>query len=153
MIGVIFLEIYRLLLCLTTLLFCRSFVFAYTLSPKARPAPVVTMLSAFAFCIFNGLLQAHHLINVSRNENGVNTAVGAAVFVLGMAINIHHDNLLSKLRNNSDKGKKSSYQIPHGGLFKFVSGANYFGEIVEWWGLAIITQKPPQVIFFDKPVD
>lgn len=65
----------------------------------------------------------------------------------GMAINIHSDGVLIGLRNQSgakSKGK-SEYKIPRGGLFEFISSANYFGEIVEWWGLFIVTNGMPQV--------
>ena len=29
------------------------------------------------------------------------------------------------------------YYVPKGGLFEYVSGANFFGEILEWFGLAM----------------
>lgn len=32
---------------------------------------------------------------------------------------------------------QAGYKIPHGGLFEYVSGANFAGEIVEWFGWAI----------------
>lgn len=62
-----------------------------------------------------------------------------------MAINIYHDGILFELRKWS-KGK-NDYQIPRGGLFELISGANYFGEIVEWWGLFIVTAGWPQFTF------
>ena len=34
-----------------------------------------------------------------------------------------------------DKG----YYVPTGGMFKYVTAANYFGELLEWCGFAIAT--------------
>lgn len=34
-----------------------------------------------------------------------------------------------------------------GGLFQYVSGANYFGEIVEWFGYAVATWSLPTLSF------
>jgi len=126
----------------------RSFIFTLRLSSTAKPAPLATVISAFIFCLFNGLLQSHHLLNVFKNSYGISMIFGTVLFVLGMGINIHHDNILSSLRGKSkEKGRKSSYQIPSGGLFSLVSSANYFGEILEWWGFALMTLQYPQIIF------
>ncbi len=64
-----------------------------------------------------------------------------------MATNIQCDGILIGLRKNSaaKANEKIEYKIPRGGLFELVSGANYFGEIVEWWGLFVITNGMPQV--------
>jgi len=34
-----------------------------------------------------------------------------------------------------------------GGMFEYVSGANYFGEIVEWFGFAIASWSLPAAAF------
>jgi steroid 5-alpha reductase family enzyme len=72
---------------------------------------------------------------------------GAPLFLLGMFINVKHDRMLISLRKDSKKDSegKTEYKIPRGFLFEYISGANYFGEIVEWWSLALITQGYPQV--------
>lgn len=62
-----------------------------------------------------------------------------------MAINIYYDGILIGLRKKAKD--KNKYKIPRGGLFELISGANYFGEIVEWWGLFIVTNGIPQVRF------
>jgi protein-S-isoprenylcysteine O-methyltransferase Ste14 len=59
---------------------------------------------------------------------------GAALFLVGMGINISADDKLLKLRRES-----TGYVIPRGGLFRFVSCPNYLGEILEWTGWAIAT--------------
>ena len=55
--------------------------------------------------------------------------------VSGFCINYHSDHVLRTLRKPGETG----YKIPMGGVFRFVSGANFFGEIVEWSGYAIAT--------------
>uniref|UniRef100_A0A5F8H4I7 Steroid 5 alpha-reductase 2 n=1 Tax=Monodelphis domestica TaxID=13616 RepID=A0A5F8H4I7_MONDO len=69
--------------------------------------------------------------------------LGILLFFLGMAINIHSDYLLRQLR----KPGEISYKIPQGGLFTYISGANYFGEIVEWIGYAMATWSFPGLAF------
>lgn len=69
------------------------------------------------------------------------------MFVVGMAINIQSDGILVNLRKASATKGKSEYKIPRGGLFEYISCANYFGEIVEWWGLYIVTCGLPQVLW------
>jgi 3-oxo-5-alpha-steroid 4-dehydrogenase 1 len=41
------------------------------------------------------------------------------------------------LRNLRKYPGDTEYYIPKGGMFKYVSGANFFGEIVEWSGFAM----------------
>ncbi|XP_078413517.1 3-oxo-5-alpha-steroid 4-dehydrogenase 2-like [Cetorhinus maximus] len=60
-----------------------------------------------------------------------------------MAFNIHSDHLLQKLREPGE----ATYKIPTGGLFEYVSAANYFGEIVEWFGYSIATWTFPAFAF------
>lgn len=69
------------------------------------------------------------------------------MFFLGMWINIKHDGILMNLKREAgtDSEGNTDYEIPTGGLFELISGANYFGEILEWWGLALYTGGYPQV--------
>ncbi|KAB1267138.1 3-oxo-5-alpha-steroid 4-dehydrogenase 2 [Camelus dromedarius] len=59
--------------------------------------------------------------------------VSVFLFILGMGINIHSDYILRRLR----KPGETTYRIPQGGLFTYVSGANFLGEIIEWIGYAL----------------
>lgn len=66
------------------------------------------------------------------------------MFVSGLFINIHSDEILMQLRKKKEKTdqelpKSQRYKIPHGGMFKYVSCANYFGEMLEWLGFFVIT--------------
>lgn len=74
-----------------------------------------------------------------------------------MAVNIHSDHVLRKLRKPGETG----YKIPRGtllltaiylyriagGMFEWVSAANLFGEILEWFGYAVFAQTLPAVAF------
>ncbi|CAJ0919556.1 unnamed protein product [Ranitomeya imitator] len=65
------------------------------------------------------------------------------LFICGMVVNIHSDYILRNLREPGETG----YKIPRGGLFEYVSGANFFGEIVEWSGFAIAGWSIPGAAF------
>jgi len=131
----------------------RSIIYPLRMTENAKPTPVVTLLMAAVFCLYNGLLQGHHLLNIHRvNDTSLFFIPGVVLFIIGMAINIHHDGILVALRQkgqkkSSDGSGKSDYQIPHGFLFEYVSGANYFGEILEWWGFAVASGGLPQLLF------
>ena len=68
------------------------------------------------------------------NLNPPVLACGAALFVAGQAINLYHHVLLSRLRKAQDR----SYVLPSGGLFDLVVCPHYLGEIMAWWGVALI---------------
>ncbi|XP_062508477.1 LOW QUALITY PROTEIN: 3-oxo-5-alpha-steroid 4-dehydrogenase 1-like [Corticium candelabrum] len=57
---------------------------------------------------------------------------GIVLFFIGMAVNIHAD-LLRTLRNPGETG----YKIPRGGLFEYISAANFFAKIIEWIGYGV----------------
>ncbi|KTG33508.1 hypothetical protein cypCar_00010658 [Cyprinus carpio] len=50
---------------------------------------------------------------------------GSCMWLLGCIINIHSNHILRNLR----KPGETDYKIPRGGMFEYVSGANFFGEI------------------------
>ncbi|XP_065152482.1 3-oxo-5-alpha-steroid 4-dehydrogenase 2b [Paramisgurnus dabryanus] len=119
----------------------------YPLRTKGRPYPFSIMLSGIVFCSINGFLQAHYLLHCAKYQDGWlsdgHFIAGLIIFFIGMAINIHSDHILCNLR----KPGEISYKIPTGGLFQYVSGANYFGEIVEWLGYAVATWSLPTFAF------
>ena len=48
---------------------------------------------------------------------------------------------LHKFNNHNE------YKIPKGGLYEYISCPNYFGEIIEWVGFAVMTWSLPGLIF------
>lgn len=65
------------------------------------------------------------------------------VFASGMAVNVWADMVLVGL-----KSEGGGYKIPRGGWFELVSCPNYFGEILEWLGWALMTWSWPGFGFF-----
>jgi protein-S-isoprenylcysteine O-methyltransferase Ste14 len=112
----------------------------YPLRKKAgRPMPLGLALCAVAFNAVNGSFNGYwlfHLAPVYPADwlSGPKFLVGVAVFGAGLAINVHSDSLLIRLREGGE-----TYRTPMGGAFRFVSCPNYLGEILEWCGWAILT--------------
>lgn len=69
--------------------------------------------------------------------------VGGVLFFVGMYINRHSDHIIRSLRTGDDR----KHYIPYGGAFRYVSSANYFGEIVEWVGFAVASWSWAGVVF------
>ena len=61
-----------------------------------------------------------------------------------MVINIKSDRIIRKLRKSRDD---NNYYLPQGFLFKYINSSNYFGEIIEWIGFAILTWSIPGLVF------
>ena len=68
---------------------------------------------------------------------------GFLVFIIGMYINIQSDDIIRNLRKEGD----SNHYLPKGGMFRYVTSANYFGEFVEWVGFAILTWSWAGAVF------
>lgn len=61
----------------------------------------------------------------------------------GMGINWHSDSVIRHLRAPGD----TRYYLPQRGMYRYVTSANYLGEIVEWVGWAILTWSLSGCIF------
>eukprot|EP00933_Yihiella_yeosuensis_P076725 TRINITY_DN86647_c0_g1_i1.p1 TRINITY_DN86647_c0_g1~~TRINITY_DN86647_c0_g1_i1.p1 ORF type:complete len:293 (-),score=31.63 TRINITY_DN86647_c0_g1_i1:62-910(-) len=122
-----------LLLCFVLHYVNRSFI--YPLRMKgSKPTPLPLMLMAMAFCAVNGYVQCRSLTKfVVIDVTSWTTPIGLLIWAIGLYINCDADHILRNLRKPGETG----YKIPDGGMFKFISGANFFGEIVEWFGFAM----------------
>ena len=79
------------------------------------------MASAFVYCILNGYIQTASITRLEYHEADALVYRGGAIFFIGLSLNIHSDNILMNLRKPGETG----YKIPKGGLFEYVSGANF----------------------------
>lgn len=62
---------------------------------------------------------------------------------MGMGINLHSDHVIRTLRPKGD----TKHYLPQKGMYHYVTSGNYFGELVEWTGFAILTQSAAAWIF------
>ncbi len=115
--------------------FYRTILFPMKLRTTGKKIPIVIVISAFVFNLFNGFFVGYEIGYLSQEFNfGINTIIGAVIFLSGMYINRSSDNKLISLRKENKE-----YQIPQGAMFKYISCPNHFGEIIEWIGFAIIS--------------
>jgi 3-oxo-5-alpha-steroid 4-dehydrogenase 1 len=103
-----------------------------------KPTPLGIMLMAMAFCAYNGFMQTSFLLLPAQQYAATwlrdpRFLLGVLLFAVGMAVNIHADSVLINLRKPGETG----YKIPYGGAFRWVSGANFAGECLEWLGFAL----------------
>uniref|UniRef100_A0A2D4I1Z3 3-oxo-5alpha-steroid 4-dehydrogenase (NADP(+)) n=1 Tax=Micrurus lemniscatus lemniscatus TaxID=129467 RepID=A0A2D4I1Z3_MICLE len=116
--------------------FYRSFIFPFLIH-GGKSMPFFVFVSAFIFCSYNGYLQGRSLTNYAEYSSNWLTEprfiLGIAAWLGGLLINMHSDYILTNLR----KPGETEYKIPRGGMFEYVSGANFFGEIIEWCGFAL----------------
>jgi len=128
--------------------FNRTFIFSFKINDP-KPTQIYVVLMGCLFCTGNGLLQGRWLIIWKyydiNDAYSLNFIIGLPLCLIGMLINIHSDNILIQLRKYKS-GKR--YLIPYGGMFNFVSVANYTGEIFEWFGYALATWSLPGFCFF-----
>lgn len=129
--------------------FQRTFIFPLRMRGRSRMALVIPVLGGF-FNVINAYLIGGWLFYVapdgyySSDRLIIPFAAGLLIFFLGMLINIKSDSIIRNLRKPGD----TRHYIPYGGMFRYVSSANYFGELTEWLGYAILTWSPGGVVFF-----
>ncbi|KAJ8044564.1 3-oxo-5-alpha-steroid 4-dehydrogenase 1 [Holothuria leucospilota] len=126
--------------------FQRTFIYPFKLR-GGKATTLTAFVAAVVFCCYNGFIQGGYHLHVSAYPDTWLTdgrfLVGFCLFILGWLINLHSDSILRNLRKPGETG----YKIPEGGLFDYVSGANFFGEIVEWTGFAIASWSLPALAF------
>ena len=121
--------------------FQRSFVFPFLMKGGNR-TPLVIILMAITFNMANAAMQGGWIFYFSRVDNyplswfySWQFILGVVLFFAGVYVNIDSDRIIRNLRKPGDK----AHYLPRGGMFKYVSSANYFGELIEWIGFAILT--------------
>lgn len=125
----------------------RTFIYPFRIR-GGKTTPFITFLMAFLFTGINGYLNARYITHFSGGYSlewlyDPRFITGVAVFFAGLFINLHSDRILRNLRKEGEQ----DYKMPAGGIFKYVSCGNYFGEILEWTGFAIATWSLPGLCF------
>ena len=126
--------------------FNRSIIFPLRKKHNSK-CPILIIIFAIIFNIINGFINGYYFGNLQTYNleyiYNLNFILGFLIFLLGALINIVSDNILLKL-----KKEDGEYKIPKGYLYKYISCPNYFGEIIEWGGFALMTWSIPGLIFF-----
>lgn len=126
----------------------RSVVFPIRTRTSTKMMPLLIVLLAICFNLVNGFINGYYFGTISVGYSlewfyDARFIIGSILFITGMGINIRSDNILLSLRRTGGNG----YSIPEGGMFRYVSCPNYFGEIIEWTGFAIMTWSPAALAF------
>lgn len=125
----------------------RSVVFPLRLRTRGKRMPWVIALSAVGFNLVNGFFLGYYFARFADFPqdwfSDIRFFLGIILFWLGLIINWQSDNILINLRKPGDTG----YSIPQGGLFKWISCPNHFGEIIEWAGFALMSWSLPGLAF------
>lgn len=129
--------------------FQRSFIFPFLIRGRGK-MPLSIILMGVTFNTINALMQGGWIFYFS--PAGMYTPewllspqfiAGTLLFAVGMFINIQSDSIIRHLRKPGD----TAHYLPKGGMFRYVSSANYFGELLEWTGFAILTWSAAGALF------
>ncbi|MCL2246099.1 MAG: DUF1295 domain-containing protein [Lentimicrobiaceae bacterium] len=136
----------------------RTLIFPFLLKGKGR-MPIGIMCLGISFNILNAMMQGYWIFHVAYIQDSPALFVqagaswfyswqfilGICLFIGGYFINLRSDYIIRHLRKDPDDTK---HYFPKGFMFKYVTSANYFGELVEWLGFAILTWSIPGLVFF-----
>lgn len=116
----------------------RTLVFPFRTKTRGKKMPLLIAVSAFFFQLINGFIVGY---SIGSFETYLNDWIldprfisGISIFFIGLVVNHWSDAKLIALR----KPGETNYKIPRGGLFKYISCPNFFGEILEWTGFALM---------------
>jgi len=126
----------------------RAFVYPFLRRDRGRTVPLAIPAMAVLFNLINGYLQGRGVFGL---RGGYATSwlwdprflLGVTLFITGFSVNHWADAVLRRLRRPGEHG----YKIPTGGLYRYISCPNYFGEILEWLGWAVATWHPAGAVF------
>lgn len=128
--------------------FQRSFIFPLLMRGNSKmPLGIVAM--GMLFNTLNALMQGGWIFYIAPANYYANwfsqpwIYIGVILFFAGMVINWHSDYIIRHLRKPGD----TRHYIPKGGMFRYVSSANYFGELLEWSGFAIASLSWAGLVF------
>lgn len=125
----------------------RTFAYPFRLGASSRRMPLAVVGMGFTFNVVNAYLNARWISALGPYAGGAGVDgwlwAGLVVFLAGWLLNQWADHRLIRMRRENP----SSYRIPRGGAFEFVSCPNYLGEIIEWFGWALASRSPAALAF------
>lgn len=125
----------------------RTFVFPFRMRSRGKRMPVLIAGIAIVFNFLNSYVNARWISHFGEYATtwlgDPRFLAGVGLFALGFAINFRADSVLFRLRKPGETG----YKIPTGGMHDLVVAPNYFGEIIEWTGWALLTWSTAGLAF------
>ena len=133
----------------------RTFIAPFLMRGKSK-MPLAIMFFSVAFNLVNGYLQGKWLFELAPMHPDYQVLytqtwltdwrfiLGSVIFFGGMALNWQSDYIIRHLRKPGD----TKHYLPKGGMYNYVTSANYLGEIIEWMGWAILTWSLSGFVFF-----
>jgi hypothetical protein len=127
----------------------RAFIYPFQIRDGRKKLPLTVMLMAVIFNTGNGYVNGRYLFHFAAGAYPITWLtdwrfiLGVALFAVGFVINRWADLVLRDLRQPGE----TVYKIPYGGLYRYISCPNYFGEIIEWAGWALATYSLPGLAF------
>lgn len=129
--------------------FQRSFIFPLLIKGRNK-MPWAIILMGLVFNVVNAYLLGAWLFYIAPPDMYSPSwlasplfILGTLIFLCGMWINLRSDYIIRHLRKPGDSG----HYIPRGGMFRYVSCANYLGELTEWVGFAILSWSAAGLVF------
>lgn len=127
--------------------FNRAFIFPFRLRTSGKKMPLSIVLSAVFFngvnAGMNGYFLAYYESYTPEYFTHPLFLIGITLFVGGAIVNNISDHILIHLRKPGETG----YKIPHGFLYRYISCPNFFGEMTQWTGFAIMAWNLPALSF------
>ena len=130
--------------------FQRSFIFPSRIRGCGK-MPLSIILMGVIFNTLNAIMQGGWIFFVSEPDyygthwlTDPRFLIGLVIFAFGMYVNISSDSIIRNLRRNPTD---TAHYLPKGGMFRYVTSANYFGELLEWIGFAILTWSWAGAVF------
>lgn len=126
----------------------RAFIFPLLMRGRSR-MPLGIVVMGMTFNTLNALMQGGWIFYIAPPDYYAGwfsqpyIYLGGAIFIAGMAVNLHSDHIIRHLRRPGD----TRHYIPRGGMFRYVSSANYFGELLEWTGFAVASWSWAGAVF------
>ena len=121
--------------------FQRSFIFPLLIRGKSR-MPLAIIAAGIIFNVINAYMIGGWLFHTSPADaypaewlESPKFIAGTLLFLAGMVVNLRSDSIIRNLRKPGD----TRHYIPRGGMYRYVTSANYLGELMEWTGFAILT--------------
>jgi 3-oxo-5-alpha-steroid 4-dehydrogenase 1 len=126
----------------------RTFIFPLRFQSEKKDMPLLVVLMALFFNTANTYFNGMYLFHFSSGYPiswlyDCRFLAGGMLFIIGFVVNQHSDHVLFTLRKPGETG----YKIPYGGLYRWISCPNYFGELLEWTGWALATWSLAGVSF------